>query len=264
MLDLNEMLKRKELIHSLIVRNLKVRYKSSVLGFFWTLLNPAFMIMIYYVFIRLMRFNIDLSVLLCGIIPWQFLVMCVSDNVNTISGNSSLVKKTYFPRLILPFSTSTANLVNFLLSFFVLVVFLFMLSVPFTFNWLFVIVIIVMQYCLCMGLSLLVSSLNVYFKDTEHIVGVGLSVWFFVTPIIYPLTLIPAQYMKFYILNPMVSVIMGYRYFLLGQKIDFVSLGLTKTQFLVSGSISVAFCFLTLILGYVVFSKLEPYFADEL
>lgn len=264
MTDFSEMLKRKELINSLIVRNLKVRYKNSVLGFFWTLLNPAFMIMIYYVFIRLMRFNIDLSVLLCGIIPWQFLVMCVTDNVNTISGNSSLVKKTYFPRLILPFSTSTANLVNFLLSFLVLIVFLFLLNVPVTLNWLFVVLIVFMQYCLCMGLSLLVSALNVYFKDTEHIVGVGLSVWFFITPIIYPLSLIPVQYMKFYILNPMVSVIMGYRYFLLGQNIDFASLGLTKNQFLLSGSISVVLCFLTLIIGYVVFSKLEPYFADEL
>lgn len=264
MFKIDEMAKRKELINSLIVRNLKVRYKNSVLGFFWTLLNPAFMIMIYYVFIRLMRFNIDLSVLLCGIIPWQFLVMCVSDNVHTISGNSSLVKKTYFPRVILPFSTSTANFVNFILSFFVLVVFLVALKVPVTLNWLLVAGVIFMQYCFCMGLSLIVSALNVYFKDTEHIVGVALSVCFFITPIIYPLALIPPQYMKFYLINPMVSVILGYRYFLLGKTVDFVSMGMTKTEFLLSGGISVALCFLTLIFGCYVFNKLEPFFADEL
>lgn len=259
---IREIAGRHELITSLIIRTLKVRYKNSALGFFWTLLSPLFMILIYWFFIRLMHFEIDLPSLLTGIIAWQFLVMCVSDNIQAIAGNSILVKKTYFPRIILPFSTVTANFINFLLSLVVLFVFIVICGkINFSYQWIYLPLIIFLHYCLCLGFSLIVACANVYFKDTEHLVSVVLQAWFFLTPIIYPLWIIkkgaPAVCFKMYFLNPMTSIILTYRDILIGspEKDFFYS----KIVFLSYG-ISLGF----FILGYMIFTKYEPYFADEL
>jgi len=149
-----ELYQYRELIWNLVVRNLKIRYKSSTLGFFWTLINPLFMMAIYLIFIRLMRFEMNLAVLLVGLLPWQFFIMCLNDAVQSITGNGNLVKKTRFPRFVLPLSIVLANLVNFLLSLVVLLPFLFLLGygIPKSVVWL--PLVIGLQFFLCLGHNL--------------------------------------------------------------------------------------------------------------
>ncbi|HRV31789.1 MAG TPA: ABC transporter permease, partial [Kiritimatiellia bacterium] len=111
---------RRELVWILIERNLKIRYKSSFLGFFWSLLAPLSLIVVYSVFLGLIRFPMSLPVLVTSIIIWQFLAMCMGDALQSILGNANLVTKAAFPRVILPLSMVGANAINFLFSFAVL------------------------------------------------------------------------------------------------------------------------------------------------
>ena len=255
MIWLKEIWLRRELLSRLVSRNLKIRYKGSTLGFFWSLLDPILMVLVYLFFIRLMRFQIDLSYLITGVVVWQFLVLCVSDSFHAVLGNANLVKKVFFPRIILPLSIGTANLVNFLLSLIVLLVFLLFLGPPFIiikFVWLPFIVAV--QYFFCLGLAFLFSSVTVFFRDTQHLVSVGLMAWFFASPIIYPLSMVPERYLNLYLLNPMCVLLMAYRFVFLGQ-----------TFIVQTGSvIAMGLCLMTFVLGVFAFVKLEPYFTEEL
>jgi ABC-2 type transport system permease protein len=238
-----------------VVRNLKIRYKGSALGFFWSLMDPLFMALIYFIFAKLTRFQIDIAYLISGVFVWQFLSLCVGDSFHAVVGNTSLVKKVYFPRLILPLSTGMANFINFLLSFGVLVVFLLVLGVRFDIvRWVYLPGLILIQFVLCLGLALLCAGLMVYFRDTQHFVMVALMAWFFMSPVMYPIELVPEELLNYYLLNPMSTILMGFRYCLLGQPFIWS----------LSSSISFLICVFILILGIYIFLKLEPYFADEL
>jgi len=262
---IKEIFSRHELISNLVIRNLKVRYKNSALGFFWTLLNPLFMIAIYMIFIKLMKFAIDVPSLVTGVLAWQFLVMCLSDCVEAIAGNSTLVKKTYFPRAILPFSTVTANLINFILSLFVLVfVLIIVKGINISTDLFYLPLLVILHYFLCLGAGFIISCAQVYFKDTEHLISVFLMAWFFLTPVIYPLQMIadsvsasskiPDICFKIYLLNPMTALVMLYRKVLLGGSVENFNVFL----------ISLSLCVVIIVLGYYIFSKFEPYFSDEL
>lgn len=275
MIKISELIARRELIWNLVMRSLKIRYKGSALGFLWTLLNPLMMMLIYWLFISILRFEIPLSHLLTGVIFWQFIAMCTSDAVASVSGFPSLVKKTYFPRIVLPLSMVIANLINFVLSMIVLGVLLCFLNlfagepVDFTFLWLLPFVLVI-QFCLVLGIALLISGANVFFRDVEHIVGVFLQALFFLTPIIYPLTFVRERLaglsssrllLSLYFLNPMASLVILFRKAFLGKQL------FPGGEFLPSEPafyVSLALSAVILLLGGRVFSKLEPYFADQL
>lgn len=250
----SELHQYRELIWNLVVRNLKIRYKGSALGFFWTLVNPLFMMAIYLFFIRLMRFEMNLAVLLVGLIPWQFLIMCLNDSVESITGNANLVKKTRFPRFVLPLSIVVANLINFLLSLVVLFAFLLILGygIPKSVVWL--PLVIAIEFFLCLGLSLFVACTHVYFKDIQHLLSVGLLAWFFLTPIIYPISIIPERFLKWFLFNPMASLVGLYRQvFLETEPVPILGLYLCL-------GVTIAF----FVMGVVSFRRFEPNFADEL
>ncbi len=254
-----EIFSKRELLATLISRNLKIRYQSSVLGFFWTLLNPLFMMLIYWIFIKFMKFPIDPASLLTGILAWQFLTMCCSDSVNSVAGHPNLVKKVYFPRMILPISTVMANFINYLLS--LLILFAFTLAIG-SFAWgtnlALLPLVILLQLVFCMGLAFLISCSSIYFKDTEHIIGVLLMAWFFMSPVIYTLNLIagnaPAWVLPIYQLNPMVGIITLYRRIIIN--------GPAPSLLATAASIAAPFIFLAI--GVAVFRRHEPDFADEL
>jgi len=275
MIKIGELIARRELIWNLVMRSLKIRYKGSALGFLWTLLNPLLMMLIYWLFISILRFEIPLSHLLTGVIFWQFIAMCTSDAVASVTGFPNLVKKTYFPRIVLPLSMVIANLINFVLSMIVLGVLLCLLnllsgeSVDFTFLWLLPFVLVI-QFCLVLGIALLISSANVFFRDIEHIVGVVLQALFFLTPIIYPLDFVRERLaglpssrllLSLYFLNPMASLVTLFRKAFLGKQL------FRGGEFLPSEPafyVSLALSGVILLLGGRVFRKLEPYFADQL
>ena len=256
----------RELVTILVQRNIKIRYKGSVLGFFWSLASPVFFILIYGTFLKLIARGIafDMQVLVTGIIIWQFISLCANDSLGAVVGNTNLVKKTAFPRIILPLATVLANLVNFLMSG--LVLFAYLLAVHAPVHWSALVwlpAIILTQAALCMGLAALISAANVFFRDAEHILGHAVMAWFFLTPILYPLSLpldlirakLPAFCQPLYFCNPMTGVIMAYRRILLGTPPE-VNAWLPALSF--------AVCWAIFIAGIAVFQKVQSRFGDEL
>jgi len=258
---LNDIYKRRELLSLLVARNLKIRYKNSVLGFFWSLLIPVFLILIYAVFARMLRFDGGrphyLQFLVIGIVCWQFLIMCLNDALNTVSGNSNLIKKTAFPRLILPLAMVSANLVNFLLTTVVLVIYLLAMHLPFS-HLLWLPAVVLTQCALCLGLALILSAANVFFRDTEHILQILTLGWFFLTPIFYPVelqfTIIPATLHWLAFLNPMSGILCSYRAVWMSDPLP--PLAFVGLSFAVS--------WIMLGIGILFFQRVQSRFADEL
>jgi ABC-type polysaccharide/polyol phosphate export permease len=256
---LGEIVARRELVWNFVARNLKQRYKGSALGFLWSLLHPLFLVLIYLVFIRLMRFPMRLPHLLVGVMAWQFLSLCAGDAAGVVLGNASLVKKTWFPRVILPLAAVLGNLVHFLLSLVVLAVALPLLGAAPRAGWLHLPWVIALQFVFCLGISLGLSALNVFFRDVEHLVPIGLMSWFFVTPVIYSAdqvagnTSLPGWVAPVFFANPMAALLAWYRHAFLGDPLPPIALwpGLL---------LAVA----VFALGALAFHRLEPRFADEL
>lgn len=220
-----ELAKYRELIVNLTIRELKARYKNSVLGFFWSLLNPLGMMLVFTVVFTFLMPNNQIQnfpvFLLCGLLPWNFFSAGVMTGTNSIVSNSNLVKKVYFPRTILPIASVLANLVNFLLALIVLFALLFAFRIRLSpYVWLLPVVILI-QTCFVTGMALVLSTLNVFYRDTLMIMDVVMLAWFFLTPVFYPIEILPRSYeflgLTFnvhrlaYILNPMASLISTYR-----------------------------------------------------
>jgi len=257
-----EVWQRRELLAILVGRNLKIRYKNSALGFLWSLLGPILMILIYAVFARILRFSDGIphyvQFLVVGLVAWQFHVMCLNDSLHAIMGNVSLVKKTRFPRIILPLATVLANLVNFLLTGVVVVLYLLLARItpgnlgllPLT---------ILTQIALCLGAGLIIATVNVFFRDTEHVLGAATLAWFFLTPVFYPLEfqmrVLPphAQWLAF--LNPMNGIVCAYRAALMKDEALWAPGG-TQASFAVAWAI--------LLLGIWIFGRFQARFGDEL
>ena len=214
-----------ELARILAARNLKIRYKGSALGFFWSLLTPAATILMYAVFARILKFGGGdgyLPFLVTGVVVWGFTAGTLNDSLHSIAGNSNLVKKVFFPRAILPLSTTLANAVNFLLTLVPLLLYLALagrlrLGAA---GWL--LPAFALHFLLALGISFLVSTLNVFFRDTQHAVGIGQLAWFFLTPVFYfpQMQLEAAGFLGAWrglvFLNPMTGVLALYRRGLMG------------------------------------------------
>ncbi|NLB66057.1 MAG: ABC transporter permease [Lentisphaerae bacterium] len=254
---LRNVVQRRELVWILIERNLKIRYKSSVLGFFWSLLSPLFLIGIYSLFLGLLKFEIHLPTLVTAIIAWQFLGMCLGDALHSIVGNANLVTKSAFPRILLPFSMVGANAINFLFSFAVLTVYLLVVRADFGgVAWL--PVIMLTQTALCLGMAMIVGTANVFFRDTEHVMSVVMLAWFFLSPVIYEPAMImdgfPRWVQVAFYLNPMSGILTAYRAALLSPQA--VSLWLVGMSFGVAWAV--------FLVGLLIFHAAEPRFGDEL
>ena len=256
--SLLEIISKKELFGNLIIRNLKIRYKNSYLGFLWSLLDPLFMMIIYLIFIKILRFSIDFPNLLLGVLAWHFTSLTLNDSVACIPGHTSIVKRVYFPRIMVPFSIIIANFMNFLLSILVFITLMIVFNYQFSFQSLLFSFpfIIVIHLALCLGISALVSTLGVFFNDMEHIVRVVQMAWFFISPIIYPLDVVPSEYRTLYMYNPLASLFTLYRKVLINGSALTANMDL-----LIYSLLSAALIFL---LGMMLFLKLEKYFADEL
>lgn len=184
----------RELLANLVRKDLKVRYKSSVLGFLWSLLNPAMLLVVYYfVFSVLLgsgipRFPIYL---LSGLLVWNFYSGALGGSTQAITGNSSLVNKVYFPREILPLATVGATLVHFFLQALVLIAALivFRQPIPWAYLWL-VVPALAVLVVLASALCILLSAINVYARDTQHLLELVMLAWFWLTPIVYPYRLV--------------------------------------------------------------------------
>lgn len=256
----------RELLWILVCRNLKIRYKGSTLGFFWSLLSPVLLILIYAVFAAILRFNEGrpnyLQFLVIGIAVWQFLSMCLNDSLYAVMGNVNLVKKTAFPRVILPLAMVCANLINFLLTWCVLLLYLLLMRMPMDHIYLLPFILLV-QTALCLGAALILSTSNVFLRDTEHILGIGTLAWFFLSPIFYPVEMqmnfLPPSASWLVFLNPMTGIVWCYRRVLM-------STAMPDLQTVpVSGPlISLLVCLVVLAIGLITFQKAQVRFGDVL
>lgn len=220
----------RELIRTLVARNLKVRYKNSVLGILWSLLNPLVMMLVFTVLFQVMWNNNEIRLyyvfVLVGLLPWQFFVGGVMEAIHSVVGNGNLVKKVYFPRDVLPIATVLSQLVHFLLALLVLVPILVLSGVGLTQHALWLPVIILTQVIFILGLAFMLSTFNVYYRDTAMVMDLALLAWFFLTPIFWPIDILPQSKVigDFTVnvhrlvrwLNPMASIIDSYRTALYG------------------------------------------------
>jgi len=245
----------KELIYNLTLKDLKVRYKTAALGFLWALLNPLIMMIIFsIVFSLFMKIQIEKYpiFLLTALLPWHFLSQSLSISTTSIVDNANLIKKVSFPREIIPISSITANLINFLLSLIVLFIFLIIFKVRFTFMILLLPLLVLTQFIFTLGISLISCTLYTSYRDVKYIVEVLLLSWFYLTPIFYPLSLIPQQYQRIYMLNPMACIVVMYR--------DVLLYGNMPNPKVMSYALLISFSFL--IIGLIIFKKRETIFAD--
>ena len=247
----------RELLKSSIKKDVGGKYKNSVLGVLWSFLYPLLQIAVYaIVFPLIMRSNMENYTVFvcCGLIPWNFFSTAISRSSFTMIENGNILKKVYFPREILPISVVTSEAVNFVISTIIILAFVLGTGMGLTWYVIFYPVILLIQYILLIGISLFVSSITVYFRDLQHFIGIALQLLFYATPIVYATNIIPESYQWILRLNPMTFIIDGYRaIFYYQQQPDFISLGITLL-------VSLILC----VVGYLLFSKLQKRFAEEL
>src|SRR3984885_9067537 len=204
----------RELIWALALKELKIRYKRSVLGFMWALLNPAFMMLVLtLVFSSIMRFNIPhyAIFLLSVLLPWTFFSQSLSYAVEAIVTNGDLIKKVAVPKLVFPMAAVVSNIINLLLSLIPLALLVPLMRHPFYWTWIYLPVPLLALVIFTTGMTFFFAAANVYYRDVAHILQVVLSAWFYVTPIIYSIDMIPQQYRWIFKLNPIIYVINGFR-----------------------------------------------------
>lgn len=201
---------------NLVYRDLKIKYKESILGIIWSLLNPLLMLIIYTIaFQFIIRLNVDNFPLffIIGLLPWNFLVASMAMSVGTIVDNSPLIQKVYFPREILVLSIVISNLIQYIITLVILIPGMIYFNIPVTEKIIIMPVLILIQTIFIIGLCYFFSLLYVFYRDMKHIVDVLLIVWFWLTPIVYPLDMVMnrPEIMPVYMLNPMAVLISSYR-----------------------------------------------------
>jgi len=254
---IKKILDYRELILNLVIRDLKVKYKGSVLGFFWSLLNPLLLLVVYSIaFKYVIRIRVENFPLffMVAFLPWTFLTLSLSLSVNVIVDNRYLIKKVYFPREILPLSVVLFNLVQFLLTFLILFPVLFLFRVPLGPSLGGLPLVIGLQTLFITGIALVLSNLNVYFRDIKHLVEVFLQMWFWLTPVAYPFTLVPDPVKFLFKLNPMTLFVIAYRDILLEAR--FPDMALMGQLALWSLGV--------LVLGYLLFNRYDARLAESI
>ena len=211
---LQEVFRYRSLVNSLILRELKARYRGSVLGFLWTFLNPLLLLAVYaLVFNVYFRIQMEhyAGFMFTGLLPWIWFSSSLMEGTNAITSGGSLITKVLFPGQLLPLVKVGSNLMNFLLSLPILFVFLgFMGIFPgWTLCWLPLVLLI--HFAFIAGLVLGLATLNVFLRDIQHILANLLTLWFFLTPILYPLSQVPGPFKKFVLLNPAALFTLGYQ-----------------------------------------------------
>ena len=264
---LRELWHYRELIRNLVVRDLKVRYKSSALGIAWSWLNPLLMMVVYTVVFTVFLPRDDIPhypiFLLCGLLPWNFFNDSIFQATGSIVGNAHLIKKVYFPREVLPISIALSNLVNFLIALPVLFILAFIFGAPLTWWALLLPFTIAIQVTFTLGLAFFLATFNIFYRDTQHILGALMLAWFFLTPVVYQIQDVPQQITVLTItfdaqlwlrrLNPMASIIASYR--------DLLYHGVpTGLDFLLRTAVT---ALIVLVAGYLVFLRYSPRFGEE-
>ncbi len=255
---LHEIYEYRTMISSLIRRDLRGRYKGSVLGFAWTFLNPLLQLVVYtLVFSTIMRAGIEdyYLFLFVALIPWIFFSGSISAGASCVIAQKEMVKKIYFPREVLPIAHVTCQLVNMLLSFIVVFAVLIFSGKGISIRaLLYLPIVVVAEYLLAISITMIVSAVTVYLRDLEHILAIFTMAWQFLSPVMYSVDMVPEGLRKLFYMNPMTPIIVAYRDIFYYKKEPEIAT-------LIHGGI---FSIVLLIIGCFVFERLKKHFAEEM
>lgn len=248
----------RDMIFELTHRELRGKYKGSVLGFLWTYVNPLLQILVYtFVFSQIFKIGIErfYLYLIVSMFPFNFFSGGVVQGLGSIRYQGDLIKKVYFPRQILPIVSLTVNFVNLLISFAIIY------SILLVSGWgidlsiqIWLIPVMLIEYFFSLGLAMMLAAVEVYFRDIEHIVSVFMMIWMYATPLFYSLEIVPEHYLKFFYLNPMLYIISMYQQVLYYKNRP-------DMGYMAKGAM---FAIGITVIGSIVFKALEKRFAEEL
>ncbi|NJN15548.1 MAG: ABC transporter permease [Oscillochloris sp.] len=255
-LRLGDLWEYRELFFFLIWRDVKVRYKQTVLGASWAIIQPVVQLVIFsIIFGRLAQIDSgDIPYPLfsiAGLLPWQYFSGAISQSANSLVNNAAMVRKVYFPRATVPASSAMAGLVDFSLAFIVLIGLMLWYRWSITLNVIVLPLFIALAMITALGVGFWLSALNAQYRDIRHATPFLVQVWLFATPIVYPSDLLSEGWRLVYALNPMVGVVEGFRWALLGTNPP-------STMILISATVSI----LLFITGLAYFQSMERKFAD--
>jgi len=260
--EIKAIIAHRELLWQMTSREIKARYKQSILGYFWVILSPlAQMLVMSFAFSLILRIptnsasNIPYSIFLfTALLPWTLFSNSLSSACNSLVGSSSLITKIYFPRTILVISTIIAKIIDFFFATSILIVYLIIYQIPITLNILWVIPIFFIQQIFTLGLSLFFAAANLLYRDIQYLLGLILTLWMYLTPIIYPADIVPDRFRILFQLNPIAVIVNAYRQVILGG-------GEPKySSLLIALLLSLA----TLLVGLAYFKSREKIFADNI
>ena len=260
-IDFLELISYRELIYFIVWKDIKVRYKQTALGVIWIIIQPIITILVFsYIFGGLLKVSsggVPYPVFaFAGLLPWTYFSASLSRSSTSLVGNSNLITKVYFPRLILPLAGAITGLIDLAISFVVFFILMALYSINLT-NWIFGLpLFLFLGFINVFGFSLWFSALNVRYRDIVFIVPFILQIWMYITPIIYQNTLIPEQFRFLLLLNPITGVVDGFRGSLLGVNMDQIN------SLLVECGVSLGLSLVVLISGLIYFQKTERTFAD--
>ncbi|MEX1029323.1 MAG: ABC transporter permease [Paenibacillaceae bacterium] len=255
--ELKAIFNYREMLVSIVRRDLRSRYKGSILGFLWTFVNPLMQLIVYSIvfpyILKMDQENYPMF-LFIALLPWIFFVSSLQGTTTSIVAGGNLVKKIYFPRIILPLAVVCTNLMNYIYGLVIIFSALLLTGVDLTLNVFWLPLILLIELIFILGLGLIFSALYVKFRDLEHIVGNVTFILLYLTPIVFPITIFPEKMAEVLGYNPMVPIINSFRDILLnGKQPEWGSL---------SYSMIVGVC--VMVVGVIVFKKCEKTFAEEL
>ena len=254
---LKELYGYRNLIWQLAWSEFKLRYKNSILGYFWSLLEPLLMLIVLYtVFSNLMKIKVEYYqlFLFIGIILWGFLSRATTSGMFSIVAKPGMVKKIYFPRDIFVISSCITSLLMSIFESLVFIMFMIYFRVPISINLAYAPLILIFLFIIALGLSLALSALHVFYRDVQFIWQVFMQAGFYLTPILYTMDIFPKDIQKFVLLNPIARIIISARdtiiYSSPAKMEDLLFMFLSSIVFL--------------LVGYIIFSRFEPGFAEEI
>lgn len=255
-LELRDLWKYREMIYFLTWRDVKVRYKQTVLGAAWAIIQPVFTMIVFSIFFgklaQLDSEGIPYPIFsYAALLPWNYFSQSLSQSSNSIVGSAHLITKVYFPRLIIPLTSVVSGLVDFGISFLVLIVLMVYFQVQPTVGLFLLPLFLLLSAITALGVGLWLSALNVQYRDVRYIVPFVLQFWLFATPVVYSSKLLDEPWRTLYGLNPMVGVVEGFRWALLGTDPP-------KLMILISTIVSI----FLVVSGIYYFRRMEKYFAD--
>lgn len=257
--DLRDVLAHRDLLFLLAQKELKVKYKGTFFGMLWSLLNPLFLAAVYSIVFTTVARSFTTPrypvFVLSGVLPWSAFTSSVGTATTSIVLNGNLVRRVRFPGELLPITTVLANVVNILPGFLILFAVALLFGQPLGLPLVMLPVLVVLQTCFTLGIALIASSLTVFFRDIEHLVQIGLTVWFFGTPVLYPLTALSGQstVRRIILANPMTWLLDGYQH-------------IWHSNAFPNGRYLAAYAVTALVLlvgGWLLFRRAAPRFAEE-